>query len=53
MENNNLKNIVNLAKEGNKEAMEKLVNVPPKARLVLKRFDDLSQHYEIRENLEY
>lgn len=27
--------------------------VPPKAREVLARFDDRSQHYEIRERLEY
>lgn len=27
--------------------------VPPKAREVLKRFDEFSQHYEIREKLEY
>ena len=27
--------------------------VPPKAREVLNRFDDRSQHYEIRETLEY
>ena len=27
--------------------------VPPKARKVLSRFDDRSQHYEIRENLTY
>lgn len=27
--------------------------VPQKAREVLKRFDELSQHYEIREKLEY
>ena len=25
--------------------------VPPKARLVLKRFDERSQHYEVRERL--
>ena len=29
-----------------------LAVVPPKARLVLKRFDDRSQHYEVRERLE-
>ena len=27
--------------------------VPPQARKVLKRFDDRSQHYEIREHLSY
>jgi heme-degrading monooxygenase HmoA len=27
--------------------------VPPKAREVLKRFDERSRHYEIRERLEY
>lgn len=27
--------------------------VPPKARQVLARFDERSQHYEIREHLEY
>ena len=27
--------------------------VPPKAREVLKRFDDQSQHYEIREQITY
>ena len=27
--------------------------VPPKAREVLSRFDDRSQHYEIREELKY
>lgn len=27
--------------------------VPPKAREVLERFDERSQHYEIRERLEY
>ena len=27
--------------------------VPPKARKVLSRFDDRSQHYEIRENITY
>ncbi len=27
--------------------------VPPKARAVLARFDERSQHYEIRERLEY
>ena len=27
--------------------------VPPKARKVLARFDDRSQHYEIRENITY
>ena len=27
--------------------------VPPKAREVLKRFDDRSQHYEIRERIDY
>ena len=27
--------------------------VPPKAREVLKRFDEHSQHYEIREKLDY
>lgn len=27
--------------------------VPPKAREVLARFDDRSQHYEIREQIEY
>ena len=27
--------------------------VPPKAREVLERFDERSQHYEIREHLEY
>ncbi len=26
--------------------------VPPKARLLLKRFDERSQHYEVRERLE-
>ena len=25
--------------------------VPPKARLILKRFDDRSQHYEVREQM--
>ena len=29
-----------------------LAVVPPKARLVLKRFDERSQHYEVRERLE-
>ncbi len=29
-----------------------LAVVPSKARLVLKRFDDRSQHYEVRERLE-
>ncbi len=28
-----------------------LAVVPPKARLILKRFDDRSQHYEVRERL--
>lgn len=28
-----------------------LAVVPPKARLVLKRFDERSQHYEVREQL--
>ncbi len=27
--------------------------VPPKAREVLARFDDRSQHYEVREQIEY
>lgn len=27
--------------------------VPPKARAVLARFDDSSQHYEVREKLDY
>ena len=27
--------------------------VPPKAREVLERFDERSQHYEIKERLEY
>jgi len=27
--------------------------VPPKAREVLKRFDERSQHYELRERIEY
>jgi hypothetical protein len=27
--------------------------VPPKARNVLSRYDDRSQHYEIRENITY
>jgi hypothetical protein len=27
--------------------------VPPKAREVLQRFDERSQHYEIKERLEY
>jgi heme-degrading monooxygenase HmoA len=27
--------------------------VPPKARAVLARFDERSQHYEVRETLEY
>jgi heme-degrading monooxygenase HmoA len=27
--------------------------VPPKARAVLSRFDELSQHYEVREKLDY
>jgi heme-degrading monooxygenase HmoA len=27
--------------------------VPPKARKVLARFDDRSQHYDIRENIRY
>jgi hypothetical protein len=27
--------------------------VPPKARAVLKRFDDRSQHYEVREQITY
>lgn len=27
--------------------------VPPKARAILKRFDDYSQHYEIREQITY
>lgn len=34
------------------EDCEKAV-VPPKARQVLARFDDRSQHYEIRENITY
>jgi heme-degrading monooxygenase HmoA len=29
-----------------------LAVVPPKARLVLKHFDDRSQHYEVRERME-
>lgn len=29
-----------------------LAVVPPKARLILKRFDERSQHYEVRERLE-
>jgi len=28
-------------------------HVPPKAREILKRFDERSQHYEVKENLEY
>ena len=27
--------------------------VPPKARAILKRFDDRSQHYEVREKIAY
>lgn len=27
--------------------------VPPKARAILKRFDDCSQHYEVREQITY
>jgi heme-degrading monooxygenase HmoA len=27
--------------------------VPPKAREILSRFDDRSQHYEVREKLDY
>lgn len=27
--------------------------VPPKARAILKRFDDRSQHYEVREQITY
>ena len=34
------------------EAYERAV-VPPKARAVLSRFDERSQHYEVREKLDY